>query len=186
MDFCEEGKRKRSKYWYLFEERSCQAKRTIRADVRNNICYLLFLHFLKRLLACWLLHEAPTLQKQRVPFMSSKGSPDDERLSASDSDDDGNILFQQSLPQKQSLPLQPPPNFKWDDLAIVTCFQQAIASHDDEKVSIDWAPPSTIALIDMSALDGWEPAELSLPSWFTKRNEPIVAATSHVDPEATS
>jgi hypothetical protein len=99
---------------------------------------------------------------------------DDDEMASSGSDDD-NIIFQQSVPQKQHLPLKPSPDFKWDDSAISTCFNQSIMAHDDEKISIDWCPPS-LKEIDLSALDGWTPAELSLPPYLA--NEVNEATTN--------
>jgi hypothetical protein len=106
--------------------------------------------------------------------MSTKEVNDDE-LESSGSDDE-NIIFQQSVPQKQQLPAKPSPDFQWDDSAINTCFQQSVTAHDDEKSSVDWCPPSLEA-IDLSALDGWTPAELPLPLWIA--NEISEATTTN-------
>lgn len=119
---------------------------------------------------------AQTQTKEQTMKTSTKELIDDE-LASSDSDDE-HILFQQSVPQKQHVPSKPSPDFKWDDSAISTCFQHSLVSHDDEKVTIGWCPPS-LASIDLSALDGWEPAELPLPQWF--KNEHDVATTNSAE-----
>lgn len=106
----------------------------------------------------------------------------DDELASSNSDDE-HILFQQSVPQKQAVPSKPSPDFEWDDSAIITCFQQSIASHNDKKLSIDWLPPSAQS-VDLSALDGWEPAKMPLPQWFA--NELNVATTTTSDTTAST
>lgn len=61
---------------------------------------------------------------------------------------------------------QPPDGYRWDDTAIIECFQRTVMSHDQkiDDPSFDWFP-STHTPNSKNFLATWEPKSLSLPLW---------------------
>lgn len=70
----------------------------------------------------------------------------------------------EGLPALTQKAEKPPEGLEWDDMAIMDCWNLAVATHHQEQPK-EWRAPSLVNREDHEFLVHWKPQALPLPLW---------------------
>jgi hypothetical protein len=117
--------------------------------------------------------DLPTNEEKQDP-----SSPQEDAEEADDSDSDSFdlplvIVSPHDPITKASKPQRPPDELEWDDTAISSCLDLAMATHDDDTKDMEWHMPRLGNASDNEILATWRPKSLKLPVWAV---DPFVAS----------